>query len=101
MEKSLELRSLEDFQAVKSACWFFGVFYVAYIPKDHDNPIELIAEDDCWMVIYPDDYPQLEGYELLSHYSDNLGYFGRDFSSLEEAINGYNDIYKKLVNLLK
>lgn len=91
MEK---ITSLEQMRRVKSNCYLLN-FYECYIPIEKDVPVELIKEDDCWMVVLPDVFEQPEGFELLHHYADNLHFWGKDFDTLEEALQVYNELCLK------
>jgi len=86
---------LEDFRQVKSNCWGLLLFN-CYVPKKEDSPVELIEEDDCWMVVVPEQFGCPDGFEELSHYSDSLGFYGKDFPTLEEAIQAYWEVFEKI-----
>jgi len=94
LKKKLEF---PDFRKVGSNCYFFNLF-TCYIPKEFDLPLELLDEGDgVWMVACTNRIPKPKGYKNLKHYSDDLGFWGKDFISCEQAIEAYNKLIPYVV----
>jgi len=85
---------LTDFFRTSSNCWGLK-FFPCYVLKG-DSPVELIEEEDCWMVVLPDEYDCPPGFERLRHFSDDLEYWGKDFPSLDEAVRVYMDVHNRI-----
>jgi len=89
--KNREMRQLEGFWLTQSNCQRLSI-YDCYIPKKEDTPVELINNNDNWIVAFPKEYGRPNGFEEIRR-SDC---YVKEFPTLEKALQVYWEIFEKV-----